>query len=266
MDAGAARATEVARTAELFQRLDAEGDGPDRHRLLNEVVVVNLPWARRLALRWSRRGIASEDLVQVAALALLKAAHGYDTARGTDFAAYAAPTIAGEIKRHFRDTGWAVRPPRRLQELRLHLVGSTQRLTQQLQRAPTVAELAQDLGVDQDDVIEAMVASGGYATTSLDAPAGEDPDTWVRALGHDDADVASTPDRLALEQLLSRLPARERRILALRFFADKSQVEIGAEVGVTQMQVSRLLSQSLARLREQLEGTAEHPAGRSGRR
>ena len=129
-----------------------------------------------------------------------------------------------------------------------------------------MAELAADLGVDQDDVIEAMVASGGYATTSLDAPAGEDPDSWVRVVGGDDADMASTPDRLALEQLLARLPPRERRILALRYFADKSQAEIGAEVGVTQMQVSRLLSQSLARLRAQLEGAPERPAGRSGAR
>lgn len=257
MEPGATRATEVERTEALFRQLRDTPDGPERHRLLDEVVVLNLPWARRLAMRYSQRGMASDDLGQVAALALLKAAHGYDPDRGTAFGAYAAPTITGELKRHFRDSGWAVRPPRRLQELRAQLVGSTQRLSQTMGRSPTVAELAEHLGVDQDDVIESMVASGGYSTSSLDAPVGEDTDTWVRFLREDDADMDATPDRLSLEHLLARLPERERRILALRFFADKTQVEIGVEVGVTQMQVSRLLAQSLARLREQLDGATD---------
>lgn len=248
-------------TAALLEGIHAgQVDETERQRLVDEIVLLNLPVARSLAIRYRERGVALEDLMQVAALGLVKAANGFDAERGTDFMAYAAPTITGEIKRHFRDTGWAVRPPRRLQELRTRVSATTQALSQVSGRAPTVKELSAALQVSEDDVIEAMVSSNGYATTSLDAPPDGESGSWADTVADPDTTLATTPDRLALQQVLARLPERERRILALRFFADKTQSEIGAEIGVTQMQVSRLLSRALLRLREQLED--EPGAGR----
>ena len=248
-------------TAALLERIHAEQVDPtERQRLVDEIVLLNLPVARSLAIRYRERGVALEDLMQVAALGLVKAANGFDAERGTDFMAYAAPTITGEIKRHFRDTGWAVRPPRRLQELRTRVAATTQSLSQDSGRSPTVKELAAALQVSEEDVVEAMVSSNGYATASLDAPPDGESGSWADTVADPDSTLATTPDRLALQQVLARLPERERRILALRFFADKTQSEIGAEIGVTQMQVSRLLSRALRRLREELED--EPGAGR----
>ncbi len=240
-------------TAALLGRLGQETDPTERQRVVDEVVLLNLPIARSLAMRYRERGVPTEDLVQVASLGLVKAVHGFDAERGRDFLAYAAPTMTGEIKRYFRDTGWAVRPPRRLQELRARMTQVTQSLSQDSGRAPTVKELASALGVDQDEVVEAMVSGNGYATSSLDAPPDGESGSWADTVEDEDTALSATPDRLALEGMLARLPERERRILALRFFADKTQSEIGAEIGVTQMQVSRLLSRALRRLREELE-------------
>ena len=167
--------------------------------------------------------------------------------------------MTGEIKRYFRDTGWAVRPPRRLQELRARMAQATQRLSQHTGRAPTVNELAAELDAPVDDVLEAMVSGNGYATTSLDAPPDGESGSWADTIPDEDTTLGATPDRIALEQMLARLPERERRILALRFFADKTQSEIGAEIGVTQMQVSRLLSRALRRLREELQADDDPP-------
>jgi len=248
-------------TAALLERIHAEQVDPtERQRLVDEIVLLNLPVARSLAIRYRERGVALEDLMQVAALGLVKAANGFDAERGTDFMAYAAPTITGEIKRHFRDTCWAVRPPRRLQELRTRVAATTQSLSQDSGRSPTVKELAAALQVSEEDVVEAMVSSNGYATASLDAPPDGESGSWADTVADPDSTLGTTPDRLALQQVLARLPERERRILALRFFADKTQSEIGAEIGVTQMQVSRLLSRALRRLREELED--EPGAGR----
>ena len=251
----------VERTADLLVRLAGEHDDTERQRLTDEVVLLNLPVARSLAMRYRERGVPLDDLTQVAALGLVKAVHGFDAERGRDFMAYAAPTITGEIKRHFRDTGWAVRPPRRLQELRTRVSQATQTLSQATGRAPTVKELAEALQVPQDDVVEAMVSSNGYATTSLDAPPDGENGSWADSVPDVDTELSGTPDRVALERLLSQLPERERRILAMRFFADKTQSEIGAEIGVTQMQVSRLLSRALRRLREQLEDDPDAAGG-----
>ena len=248
-------------TAVLLTRIHSgEVDDTERQRLVDEIVLLNLPVARSLAMRYRERGVPLEDLMQVAALGLVKAAHGFDAERGKDFMAYAAPTITGEIKRHFRDTGWAVRPPRRLQELRTRVATMTQSLSQDSGRSPTVKELATALEVSEEDVVEAMVSSNGYATSSLDAPPDGESGSWADTVADPDMTLTLTPDRLALQQTLAKLPERERRILALRFFADKTQSEIGAEIGVTQMQVSRLLSRALMRLREQLE--EEPGAGR----
>lgn len=252
-EGGRRRDALAEQTAALLTRMHAEQDTTERQRLVDEIVLINLPVARSLAMRYRERGVPVDDLMQVAALGLVKAANGFDVERGKDFMAYAAPTITGEIKRHFRDTGWAVRPPRRLQELRTRVAQATQTLSQTTGRSPTVKEIAAALGVEQDDVVEAMVSSNGYATTSLDAPPDGEHGSWADTVADDDLTLASTPDRLALQATLAKLPERERRILALRFFADKTQSEIGAEIGVTQMQVSRLLSRALVRLREQLE-------------
>ncbi len=252
-------------TAALLARLAHETDPSVRQSLVDEVVLINLPIARSLAMRYRERGVPAEDLVQVAALGLVKAVHGFDAERGVDFLAYASPTMTGEIKRYFRDTGWAVRPPRRLQELRSRMAQVTQALSQDTGRAPTVKELAAALEVDQDEVVEAMVSGNGYATSSLDAPPDGESGSWADTVADEDTTLSATPDRLALESMLARLPERERRILALRFFADKTQSEIGAEIGVTQMQVSRLLSRALRRLRDELEADDVGPGPRAAR-
>lgn len=254
----------LEQTDALLARVVAEQDPVERQRLAHEVVLLHLPMARSLALRYRERGVPVEDLVQVAALGLVKAVQGFDAGRGSDFLAYAAPTITGEIKRHFRDTGWTVRPPRRLQELRTRVAHTTQTLSQTMGRAPTVKELAAALEVGTDDVVEAMVSSNGYAASSLDAPPENGGGTWADAVPEEDTELTGTADRLALQRLLAQLPERERRILALRFFADKSQSEIGAEIGVTQMQVSRLLSRALRRLREELEADPGIGGGTTG--
>jgi len=230
--------------ADLFQRLACAQDPREQQDLVEEIVRLDLPAAHWLASRYRDRGIPTEDLMQVAALGLIKAVRGYDCDLGHAFMAYATVTMTGEIKRYFRDTGWAVRPSRRLQELRPRIARATGELSQDLRRAPTVKELAAHLGVSMDDVLETMASGDGYSALSLDAPPDGERDSWADHLPDTDTTLASTPDRLTLQELLAELPPRERTILAMRFFADKTQTEIGAEIGVTQMQVSRLLSRA----------------------
>jgi RNA polymerase sigma-B factor len=195
-----------------------------------------------------------DDLVQVGTIGLIKAVDRFDPQRGVEFSTYATPTIVGEIKRHFRDKGWAIRVPRRLQELRISLGQATAELSQKSGRAPTVAELAAHLGISQDEVIEGLEGAQAYSTTSLDAHVGgddgEDSPSLVDRLGSDDLDLEAVEYRESLKPLLAALPSRERRILALRFFHGMTQSEIAAEIGVSQMHVSRLLAKSLATLRE----------------
>lgn len=248
-------------SADLFRRLSVASDLLVRQDLVDEIVRLHLPSARALASRYRGRGIPFEDLMQVAALGLVKAVRGYDCDRGTAFMAFAVPTITGEIKRHFRSTGWAVRPTRRLQELRPRIARATDRLSQQMGRAPTVGELAAHLETTADDVLEAMASGGGYRALSLDAPPDGDNGSWADLVPDTDDELSSTPDRLALQAVLAGLPSRDRTILAMRFFADRTQTQIGAEVGVSQMQVSRLISQALRRLRAGLEGDSTDPDG-----
>ncbi|WP_336922185.1 SigB/SigF/SigG family RNA polymerase sigma factor [Aquipuribacter sp. SD81] len=260
-----ARADVEQRTRELFDRIATCDDETEARLLKDEVVLLNLPAARALALRYRDRGVAVDDLVQVASLGLVKAVHGYDSERGSEFMAYAAPTVTGEIKRYFRDTGWAVRPPRRVQELRAAVASVTQRLAGELGRSATVAEVARALEASEEDVLEALVSGNGYTTASLDAPPGDDSSaSWADTVSSGEPEQAGVADRVALEQLLARLPARDRHILSLRFFSEKTQSEIGEQIGVTQMQVSRLLSRALARLRTELEHEPEEPGRRPG--
>lgn len=247
----------------LLARAAVEGQA-SAARLQQEAVLCSLHLAEGAAHRYRGRGIDFEDLLQVGRMALVKAVRGYQADRGGSFAAYAVPTISGEIKRYFRDCGWAVRPPRRLQEIRAGLSEREAALQQELQRTPTTDELADALGVDTGDVVEARLTAAAYSALSIDAPApGSDMDAPVE-LPHDGPDEFELVERRdALRQALETLTPRERRIIRLRFVEECTQTEIGEDLGVSQMQVSRLLSRTLQRLRERLESSEQAPmAGR----
>jgi RNA polymerase sigma-B factor len=223
-------------------------------RLRQEAVLLSLHLAEGAAHRYRGRGIEFEDLLQVGRMALVKAVRGYQHDRGGSFAAYAIPTISGEIKRYFRDCGWAVRPPRRLQEIRAGLSEREAALQQELQRTPTSEELADALGVELDEVAQARLTSAAYSALSLDAPApGSDMESPLE-LASDEVDGFELVERRdALRQALATLTPREQRIIRLRFVEECTQTQIGEDLGVSQMQVSRLLTRTLARLRERLE-------------
>lgn len=237
-------------TAQLRELASLAPDDPARARLRSTIVEEHLPLVRHLARRYADRGEPLVDLVQVGTIGLLKAVDRYDAGRGVPFAAFAVPTVLGEIRRHFRDRGWAVRIPRRLQELSRTLATARVELTQELGRAPTVAELAKRAEVDEDAVLEGMESAGAYTTVPLEPGEAESsPGPW---LATDDDGLRGVEDREALRPLLARLPARERRIIALRFVRGMSQAQIAEEVGISQMHVSRLLARTLSALRAEL--------------
>lgn len=227
------------------------GAGPAQLESLREDLIrYCLPFAGRLARRYRGRGEYLEDLEQVARLGLVKAIDRYDPERGS-FTAYAVITISGELKRHFRDRTWGVHVPRRVQDLSLEVGHASMVLTSALARTPTVAELAERLGVTEAAVLEAVESAAGYAPASLNAPvAGDGVAEFGDLLGDVDDDLESVTDKLTVTELLMRLPARERRMLAMRFYGNRTQAEIAAELGISQMHVSRLLSRALAWLRE----------------
>ena len=239
----------------LLLLLDSTSAGDPAHqRARDELVTMHLPLVNYLARRFRARGGPLEDLVQVGTIGLITAVDRFDVSREVELATYATPTIVGEIKRHFRDKGWAVRVPRRLQEMRISLARATAELTQTNGRSPTVAELAAHLGTSEDDVLEGIEGSHAYATTSLDAPlgGGEEGEGVMLAdrLGDDDPWLEAVEDRESLKPLLASLPSRERRILALRYFHGLTQSEIADEIGISQMHVSRLLTRSITVLRK----------------
>ena len=224
--------------------------GVERAALRDELTRYCLPFAGRIARRYRGRGEPLEDLEQVARLGLVKAIDRYDPARGS-FTAYAVITISGEIKRHFRDKTWGVHVPRRVQDLSLEVGHASMVLTNALSRTPTVAELAQRLEVSESAVLEALESAAGYSPASLNAPASADGGgEFGDLLGGADADLESVDDKLTVAGLLLRLPARERQMLAMRFYGNRTQAEIAAELGISQMHVSRTLSRTLAWLRE----------------
>ncbi|MBI1376299.1 MAG: SigB/SigF/SigG family RNA polymerase sigma factor [Frankiales bacterium] len=228
-------------------------DDPARRRARDELVTLHLPLVQYLARRFRDRGEPLEDLVQVGTIGLIKAVDRFEPERGLELSTYATPTIVGEIKRHFRDKGWAIRVPRRLQELRIALGRATAELAQKTGHSPTVAELAAHLEITEDEVIEGLEGAQAYSTHSLDAQLGDGSDDGVSLadrLGADDVDLEAVEYRESLKPLLAALPSRERRILALRFFHGMTQSQIAEEVGISQMHVSRLLARSLATLRE----------------
>ena len=236
----------------LLEAACATTDPRARERILNEVVVRAMPIATSLARRYRTRGEPEEDLVQVAALALVKASRGFRPEHGGCFLAYAVPTISGELRRHFRDHGWMVRPPRRLQELQLTVRADAAKLSQSLGRATTPSEVSAELSLPCSEVREAMVAAEGYAATSLDAVGGRDGEPALAdTVGDEDAGLDAVLDRLALEPLLAALPPRDRLILGLRFYGGWTQERIAAHIGVSQVQVSRLITRTLQGLRRQ---------------
>jgi RNA polymerase sigma-B factor len=240
---------------ELLIELSALDHGdPRRVQTRNRLTTIHLPLAEHLARRFSGRGEPYEDLVQVATIGLIKSIDRYDPSRGVEFSTYATPTILGEIKRWFRDKGWAVRVPRRLQELRLSVSTATTDLTHERGRSPTVAELANELKVSEESVLEALESATAYTAVSLDTPdpTAEFPVSPLEAIGHLDEGLEGVENREAITRVLSTLPERERRIIVLRFFRGMTQSQIAADVGISQMHVSRLLSRSLVHLREAL--------------
>lgn len=242
-------------TGPLFARLTAmERDDPGRDRLRERLVTAHLPLARHLARRFGNRGEPHEDLVQVANVGLINAVDRFDATRGVEFLSYAIPTIMGEIKRHFRDQGWSVRVPRRLKELHLAIGAAVGELSQKLGRAPTASELAVHIGVTKEEILEGLEAANAYRSASLDDPLfGEEAGpTLAHTLGVEDAALENVEYREALNPLLKQIPPRERKILVLRFFGNMTQSQIAAEIGISQMHVSRLLAQTLAKLREGL--------------
>jgi RNA polymerase sigma-B factor len=243
----------------LFAELAALPVGNHQRVRLREAIIEHgLPFAVRLARHYQGRGEPLEDLVQVATLGLIKAIDGYDIDRGP-FSHYAGPTIRGEIKKHFRDRGWSIRVPRRLQELKMEMSRASQVLTHQLGRSPTVADLAGFLSVDAEQVAEGLDLAHAYQPVSLDAPVSPNQDAadLGAMLGESDRAVDGTDDRITLQALLPALPEREQRILAMRFSGNMTQSQIAAEIGISQMHVSRLLSATLAWLRDAM--TAEVP-------
>ena len=243
------------RTAPLFAELASlEKDDPRRERLREILVEEHLPLVRHFARRFSNRGEPFDDLLQVGTLGLIAAIDRFDPTRGVEFLSFAVPTITGEIKRHFRDQGWSVRVPRRLQELHLSLNSAVGELAQKNGRAPTPSELAEHLGIPREEVLEGLAVANAYRSSSLDERlSGEDDSpTLAATLGEEDAALEGVEYRESLQPLLATIPARERRILILRFFGNMTQSQIAADIGISQMHVSRLLSQTLAKLREGL--------------
>jgi RNA polymerase sigma-B factor len=248
-------ARERGHARELFEQLSAlPPEDEDRLRIRSELVELHLPLVEYLARRFRNRGEWLDDLTQVATIGLIKSIDRFDLDRGVEFSTYATPTIVGEIKRHFRDKGWAVRVPRRLQELKLALAKAIGELAQNLGRAPTVAELAEHLQMSEEEVLEGLESANAYSTVSLDAPdsGDEDAPAVAESLGMVDDALEGVEYRESLKPLLEQLPPREKRILLLRFFGNMTQSQIATELGISQMHVSRLLARTLAQLREGL--------------
>jgi RNA polymerase sigma-B factor len=241
---------------ELFIAYGEEANETERAVLREQLVDQYIGLVEFLARRFRNRGELLEDLVQVGTIGLLKAIDRFDLDREVEFSTYATPTIVGEIKRHFRDKGWAVRVPRRLQELHLELTKVIGNLGQELGRSPTVTEIAEAAGTSEETVLEGMEIAQAYNFTSLDAPLDSDDSessSFADQIGTEDDQLANLEYRAALAPEMAKLPERERRILYLRFYRAMTQSEIADRLGISQMHVSRLLNRTLVRLREALE-------------
>jgi len=255
------RATRAREDRRLLVAYHRAGDPTARDALVQRF----LPLARQLARRYQRGGEPLDDLVQVASLGLLKAIDRFDPERETAFSSFAVPTILGELKRHFRDKGWSVRVPRDLQELAVKVDRVGEQIGRELGRAPTSTEIAESIGASTEQVLEAREAAAAYRAVSLDRPRDEEEEEGsgiADSFGVEDPGFSLAEDAATVERLMRVLTDREREVLRLRFEEDLTQSEIGARVGVSQMHVSRLIRQSVARLREVAEVGGESPPGR----
>ena len=244
------------RSAELFTQMRDDGVADAvREGARDSLVHLHLPLVEHCARRFRNRGEPFEDLVQVGTIGLIKSVDRFDPERGVEFSTYATPTIIGEIKRYFRDKGWAIRVPRRLQELRMQIGSATAELTQSLGRSPTASELAERVGCSVEEIIEGIESSNAYSTLSLDASDDSDDGaaSMLDALGEVDAGLEHVEVRESIKPLLDQLDAREKKILLLRFFKNMTQSQIAEEIGVSQMHVSRLLNRTLEQLRTSLQ-------------
>ena len=243
-----------ARAHDLLGAASETSDADEQQHLYDEVVLLNADVAESVASRYRGRGIPSDDLCQAAYEGLVKAVHRFDPARRKDFLSFAVPTIRGEVQRYFRDQGWTVRPPRRIQDLQWRLHRAIEELSQELGREPNERELAEELDVSPREVSAAGSAYGSFSPTSLDQPASADGAAHLSdLLPDDDREARASEARLLLEPVVQALGDRDRRILYLRFCEDRTQQEIGDEIGVTQMQVSRTLTRILRDLRAGLD-------------
>jgi RNA polymerase sigma-B factor len=245
-------AARAHREQELLRRIHDDGDLAAREQLAEEMI----PLARALAGRYAGRGEPLDDLVQVACVGIMKAIDGFDVSRDVRFSSYATPTVLGEIRRHFRDKTWAVRVPRGLQELQLRVARARDALTHELGRSPTVAELAEAVEAPFEEVLSTIQSVSARRTRSLDEPTGEDM-TLADSLGTVDADLERAELRALIDGAVGVLSSRDRDVLRLRFEQDLTQTEIAHRIGVSQMQVSRLIRQSLARLRMDIERSSD---------
>lgn len=249
------KAWDKERTAALFKRYKENGDLEARDQL----IVNHSNLVHYVANKYANRGQDIDDLVQVGQVGLIKAVDGFDPSRGLEFTTYATPTIMGEIKRYFRDKGWSVRVPRRLQDLSIKVNAATEELTREFQRSPSVKEIAEYLGASVDDVLEAMESSSAYSSVSFDAP--EDDDDKTPSLssryGEEDKGLVNADDRLDLSDVLRECAPREREILQMRFEENLTQSEIASRLGVSQVQVSRLLRRTLQKLQDRMGATDE---------
>ena len=240
------------KTRELFRRYKEDGDMEAREQL----VMSHLNLVRFLANKFKNRGEPLDDLVQVGYLGLLKAIDRFDPDRGLEFTTYATPTILGEIKRHFRDKGWSVRIPRRLQELSAKVNQATDTLTTQFQRSPTIQEIADYLDASVDEVLEAMESSSAYSSVPLEgtgSPENDDAPSVIDRYGSEDNELAFTDDRLVIEEALKGFSPREREVIELRFLKGMTQIEIAEQLGISQVQVSRLLRRTLKKIQDKID-------------
>jgi len=258
-----AHAERDAQTEALFAALAGAPDAGSKAVVVEQVIVLYLDLCTSMASRYDGRGVEHDDLVQVARLALVKAVDRYVLGQGPSFAAFAVPTISGELKRHFRDRGWMVRPPRRLQELRVQVQTCRTQLEQSLGHAPTDADVAEALGLSVHTVKEAVAASGSFHPTSLDAGTGDDDTGSISyLLGGEDGELGRVDDRVCIESALAALDPLDRELLTLRFVQELTQREIGVRVGRSQMQVSRSLRRLIEHLRIALADEADQHASR----
>lgn len=240
------------RTRELFRRYKEEGDEEAREQLI--VSHVNL--VRYIAAKFKNRGEPLDDLIQVGTIGLIKAIDRFDPSRGLEFTTYATPTIMGEIKRHFRDKGWTIRVPRRLQELSAKVNTVTDELTTELQRSPSIDEIAARLGTTPDEVLEAMESSSAYSSVPLEGQGGTDEDdapAVIDRYASVDNDLEASDDRMILEDVISEFPEADQQAIRMRYLDGMTQVEIAKKLGISQVQVSRMLRRALRRIQEKID-------------